>query len=324
MKALPRLLAIDAGQTGIKLRHREGPRVEEWSLPGIRTDRPLPAQLRTVLTSVAGRGLRADSIGIGASGLIEGEADPDILLEAAGPLDATSLVLAHDSITAYLGALGDERGVVVAAGTGVVTLAVGIYDVARVDGWGNIIGDAGSGYWIGRAALDAVMRAHDGRGPQTALTAAVRKDFPDLESAYIELQGDVERVRRVAAYSRTVGELAGEDPVAATIIAAAGSELALAAACGLRRVGEATAPCPKVCAIGGAFTSPHLAAAFDGAVRTQIPEADIAVGLSNPLDGAEKLTTLAPESALTPNVLHSRPREGNHAGAATRSMSEGI
>ncbi len=46
--------------------------------------------------------------------------------------------------------------------------------VARVDGWGNIMGDAGSGYWIGREALDAVMRAYDGRGPQTALTDVVR------------------------------------------------------------------------------------------------------------------------------------------------------
>jgi N-acetylglucosamine kinase-like BadF-type ATPase len=35
------------------------------------------------------------------------------------------------------------------------------------------MGDAGSGYWLGRAALDAVMRAHDGRGPATALTEVV-------------------------------------------------------------------------------------------------------------------------------------------------------
>ncbi|WP_341476215.1 BadF/BadG/BcrA/BcrD ATPase family protein, partial [Cryobacterium zongtaii] len=59
------------------------------------------------------------------------------------------------------------------AGTGVVTLAVGVHDVARIDGWGNLIGNAGSGYWIGRAALEAVMREYDGRGPVTVLTATV-------------------------------------------------------------------------------------------------------------------------------------------------------
>ena len=31
-----------------------------------------------------------------------------------------------------------------------------------------MIGDEGSGYWIGREALAAVMRASDGRGPADA------------------------------------------------------------------------------------------------------------------------------------------------------------
>ncbi|MDT3318074.1 hypothetical protein Q9S71_14695 [Microbacterium sp. KSW4-11] len=46
-----------------------------------------------------------------------------------------------------------------------MTLAVGDRDTARVDGWGWTMGDAGSGFWIGREALTAVMRAHDHRGP---------------------------------------------------------------------------------------------------------------------------------------------------------------
>ena len=44
--------------------------------------------------------------------------------------------------------------------------------------------------------LFAVMRAHDGRGAPTALTEVVRAEFPDLESAYIELQSDPARVGR--------------------------------------------------------------------------------------------------------------------------------
>ena len=90
----------------------------------------------------------------------------------------------------------------VASGTGVVTLAVGRTELARVDGWGYLLGDAGSGYWLGRAALDAVMRAHDGRGDATALSAIAVAEFPDLEHAYIELQADPGRVGRIAAYAR--------------------------------------------------------------------------------------------------------------------------
>ncbi|MDP1051582.1 hypothetical protein Q6251_31555, partial [Klebsiella quasipneumoniae] len=39
--------------------------------------------------------------------------------------------------------------------------------------WGYLIDDAGSGYWLGQQALQAVARAADGRAPATALTRAV-------------------------------------------------------------------------------------------------------------------------------------------------------
>ena len=48
-----------------------------------------------------------------------------------------------------------------------------------------MIGDEGSGYWIGREALAAVMRAADGRGPATALSD--------------DVLGALQRRRRVAA-----------------------------------------------------------------------------------------------------------------------------
>ena len=46
---------------------------------------------------------------------------------------------------------------------------------ARAGGWGYVLGDEGSGYWIGRAALRAVLREADRRGPATALTAAAAR-----------------------------------------------------------------------------------------------------------------------------------------------------
>lgn len=297
------VLAIDAGQTGIKLRHLDGGPVREWAAPGIRTDLPLLPQLSRVLGEAALRGGAAEVVGIGVSGLTDGEADAGSLLGAAARLGARSLTLAHDSITAYLGALGDEPGVVVASGTGVVALAVGAAEVARIDGWGHIMGDAGSGYWIGRAALEAVMRAHDGRGQATALTEVVLAEFPVLEDAYIELQGDDERVSRVAGYSRAVAELAATDAVAARIIASAAEELAHAALTGLRRVGEDTADAPQVRAIGGVFRSRLLAEAFEQSVRFRLPTARVRVGSADPLDGAARLPEVGELSALRPRLV---------------------
>ncbi|MFK4731518.1 BadF/BadG/BcrA/BcrD ATPase family protein [Agromyces mediolanus] len=296
------VLAIDAGQTGVKVRHRSPDGLVEWAEPGVRTDRPLLPQLADAIRGAAARGLSAEAVGIGTTGLTAPDFDAEPLIEAAAPLGTRSLILAHDSITAYLGALDEEPGVVVAAGTGVVTLAVGAVDVARIDGWGNIMGDAGSGYWIGRAALEAVMRAHDGRGEPTALTAVVREEFPELEDAYIVLQGDGERIRRVARYTRAVAELAERDAVAAGILDAAARELAHAAVTGLRRVGEDSATAPTVRAVGGVFGSERLATAFERAVRHEIPAAHIEIGSTDPLDGAARLVAMSPGNPLRAHV----------------------
>ena len=122
---------------------------------------------------------------------------------------------------------------------------------ARADGWGHLLGDEGSGYAIGLAALRAVMRAHDGRGPATALSEAILAHWA-LEIAtdlvprvYQELHGKHE----IAALASTVEAMAAEgDPVAQHILANAGRELALAAQAVAYRL-DLVAPVP--CALAG-------------------------------------------------------------------------
>ena len=297
------VLAIDAGQSSIKVRHLADGMVANWSTAGIRTDRPLLPQLADVLAEAGQRGSTAEAVGIGASGLTDEGLEARVLMRVAAQLGARSLSIAHDSITSFLGALGDGRGAVVAAGTGVVTLAVGRTEIARVDGWGHLLGDAGSGYWIGRAAFDAVLRANDGRGPATALTDIVRAGFPVLEDAYIELQADPERVQRIAGFARPVAEAAASgDAVAVTISQAAAEELAHSVVCALLRVGEVAqepgSAVLQVRGIGGVLGSAVLAGAFEEAVRRRIPTADVRVGTADPLDGAALLPAVADLSAL--------------------------
>jgi N-acetylglucosamine kinase-like BadF-type ATPase len=92
---------------------------------------------------------------------------------------ARRTVVVNDWLTALVGAFVDEPGVVLVAGTGCVAAGQGAaapggeHDVVRVGGWGNVVDDRGSAYDIGREALYAAMRAYDGRGPETALLAAL-------------------------------------------------------------------------------------------------------------------------------------------------------
>ena len=148
MKSETAILALDAGQTGIRsVLVTEGNRVE-GNFNGLRTDLELFPQLAQVIKSEIAKAPGSVQLAIGMTGLTHSESKPAELLQSLDE-KVISVHLAHDSITGFLGSMGLNHGTVTAVGTGVVTLAVGKKEMARVDGWGNLIGDAGSAYWIG-------------------------------------------------------------------------------------------------------------------------------------------------------------------------------
>lgn len=293
------IIGVDAGQTGIRLRCVDGGLRAQSDLPGVLTDRPLMPQLATAIRGfVEEHGLRAEAVGVGCSGLVTPEAT-----ELAGLLDGTGIrrvAVAHDATTSYLGALGDRPGAVIAAGTGVVTLAVGRSSVARVDGWGYLLGDAGSGFWIGRAGMDAALRAFDGRGEPTVLLERFTELFPDPAAAYVELQSDERRVSRIASFSKVVDDVAaGGDPVALGIVADAGHEHAASVLAGLGRVGMLEGPPPPVCTLGNVLRSERIRSAFIERLRDRWPGLELAEPAGTGLDGAELVASLPASSALT-------------------------
>ena len=106
------------------------------------------------------------------------------------------------------------------------------FEAARAGGWGHMIGDEGSGYWIGREALAAVMRAADGRGPETRLTGEILAHFNvDDESRLPRIVYDRELPRMSVAALGPIVQQARElgDAVASGILERAADELVLAA-----------------------------------------------------------------------------------------------
>ncbi len=292
------LLALDAGQTGIRLRWEHGQERLEGGASGVLTDRPLMPQLASAIgTFLTEHRLSPTSVGVGSSGLVTPEAGE--LLGLVARYGITEVAVAHDATTSYLGALGDTTGAVIAAGTGVVTLAVGASSVARVDGWGYLLGDAGSGFWIGRAGMDAALRGFDGRGRMTPLTERMREIFPDLSAAYVELQSDDRRVSRIASFAKVVDEVADDDPVAAGILDEAAAELSESVLAGLRRVGLMSSEPPRVCALGQVLRSRHIRARFTSYLRMQWPGLELAEPLGNALHGAALLANLGEHSPLS-------------------------
>ncbi len=86
----------------------------------------------------------------------------------------SEVVVVNDALIALEAGVPGGPGVVIIAGTG--SIAYGrsrAGRAARAGGWGYLLGDEGSGYWLGRQSLRAVVRSADGRGPHTLLTARV-------------------------------------------------------------------------------------------------------------------------------------------------------
>jgi len=121
----------------------------------------------------AGR-LSGDILLVGAAGAGR-EPERDELRKALRAENvAERVVVTTDIDIALAAAFADGPGIVVSAGTG--SVAVGRDRSGRqhrIGGYGWQMGDEGSGYAIGRAALGAVSRAADGRSPRTALTERV-------------------------------------------------------------------------------------------------------------------------------------------------------
>jgi N-acetylglucosamine kinase-like BadF-type ATPase len=83
-------------------------------------------------------------------------------------------ILETDAVAAHFGAFNGAAGIVQIAGTGAICLGIDASgERFYTDGWGPLLGDEGSGYWIGQQALRAACRGADGREPRSQLTGAV-------------------------------------------------------------------------------------------------------------------------------------------------------
>ena len=88
------------------------------------------------------------------------------------------VIVVNDALVALEAGAPSQPGVVIIAGTGSIAYGRNAENqAARAGGWGFVLGDEGSGYWIGRSAIRAVLRAADRRGPETELTPLLLKHF---------------------------------------------------------------------------------------------------------------------------------------------------
>lgn len=171
------------------------------------------------------------SICIGMAGL--GRTDDKAVIQSLCSEMGISqnLILTHDAKIALIGGTIKNHGVILNSGTG--SIAYGISPSgkeARAGGWGHLLGDEGSGYYIAIRGLKAVIRTHDGRAEKTLLTELIldRLNF-DSPDSLVRWIHSVDK-RDIASLASPVFRAASKgDSVAKEIIKKAADELTLTA-----------------------------------------------------------------------------------------------
>lgn len=196
----------------------------------------------------------------------------------------------NDAVVALAAGAPDGIGIVVVAGTG--SIAYGRDPggrSARSGGWGYLLGDEASAFWLGHAAVRQGIRGVDGRGPATSLYDRIcarvgvgsPQDLADWFYAKAMPRTSVASLAGVVEEAAAAG-----DEAAAALLDQAADHLARAAHAVARKL-EFPGPYPLILA-GGTFRAcPSLEPRFEACLK--LPGARIERLTVEPARGAVTL-----------------------------------
>jgi N-acetylglucosamine kinase-like BadF-type ATPase len=219
------------------------------------------------------------------------KSDRDLLMPEIEELGlADEIILEHDAAIALAGATAGQPGVVVLAGTGAMAFGINSSgETRRAGGWGNVLADEGSAYYIGRRSLAAACRAYDGRGNETALVSKLMEHFglDHFTDIVRKIYKEEASPQKIASLAPLVSQLAKVgDRVAIEILKDAAEELALAARAvikGLNMEDEEF----QVAASGSVFKAGELLLTpFAESVKSTAPRAEVIPPRFKPAMGA--------------------------------------
>ncbi|SEF59723.1 BadF-type ATPase [Nonomuraea solani] len=214
-----------------------------------------------------------------------------------------------DVTIGYAAGTSEPDGSLLLSGTGAVACQVVNYELGEIaDGLGWLLGDAGSGFWIGRQAVKAVIEALDRGMPVAALSApapsgtlarlvgehflgAERFATPRAAADRIVRRSQADPMRLAAVSSLVSEAAAAGDPLAVKIAQEAAHHLVTT----LRRI-HVSGP---VVLAGSVLTS-------DGPVRSAVTELLADETVTTAADAAGAAAWLAARPLLTPADATSR------------------
>jgi len=237
-----------------------------------------PAQISAICIGAAGADRPAIAVKIRS-----------ILAEMTPGLALTNIEVVGDTVIALEAAFGAGPGVIAIAGTGSIAYGRDANGhTARAGGWGFAVSDEGSGHWIGRRAISAILSAHD-QGLETALTAMVLQAWKLttldelVQQANSTPPPDFPRLFPIVLRAADEGDSGARD-----LLTDAGAKLAALAAIVVRRLAHNTpAAMLRVAMTGSVFRqSPDVRQVFYNTLQTSLPGLDVRQDIVDPIEGA--------------------------------------
>lgn len=193
-----------------------------------------------------------------------------------------------ESVVSLYGAIQEDYGGLVLSGTGSFASVRTEKEWVSVGGWGDVLGDEGSGYYIGHKALKACAQMEDGILPFTLLKERIqeiykidtmRKMISELSNAPFGHQRTM-----IASFCPIVGWCADQgDTVSIGIIKKAAHYLAIQLVAAAKKCGKYDIP---VTISGGAWkTTPLFFTSFSEELNKELSLVDIRKPIFEPVVG---------------------------------------
>jgi len=233
---------------------------------------------------------------LGAAVLAVAGTDTEAIVKRVRAERDDGWIVVNDVVAAWATATAAGPGVAVISGTGSNVFGVGPDGRCwRAGGWGHLLGDEGSGYWLGVESIRAALRDREASGPATALSDAAPAFFAtaSVEELASRVYAKPLTKGEIAAFAIETAKLAEQgDAVARELYERGASELAKQIVAVIRESGlEGSFP---VGLIGSAFKAGAVfVEPLSSAVHVCAPQARVEIVEMAPVGGSVLLAARA-------------------------------
>jgi N-acetylglucosamine kinase-like BadF-type ATPase len=239
-------LVVDLGQSGARIKIGE----EITSLAIAKTAAlTVPETLELIFKEVPKQ--EFETVYLSLTGLYGAVTEEQAIGELCNKFfNAKHVAVLDDGIAAFVGALGNQSGIVLTLGGGVVAISSNAGKFGHADGKGSIFGDLGGGFWVGQTAMRRAIATLDGRDDANDLVELLHSELQEHEK--LESKNGVEATTLCINATKTVTAGAEAGVVNAIEILNAGADYLAKTVFGVwRKVSSNNSEIPIVCIMGG-------------------------------------------------------------------------